>query len=156
MEVVLFLVCVSNSNGEGQILIGAETITTDGSGDATINKTLTVTVNTGQYLSALATDGNNSTSEFAACQIVDVATSVSSISKNTNTLVFPTITKEQVYIQSTQQFTYTLNDEQGKLMLQGTSNASTFVLNIASLNDGIYFLKTQNESSIQQHKIIKQ
>ncbi len=148
--------CDAMGNGEGQILIGTETITTDGSGDATINKTLTVTVNTGQYLSALATDGNNSTSEFAACQIVDVATSVSSISKNTNTLVFPTITKEQVYIQSTQQFTYTLHDEQGKLMLQGTSNASTFVLNIASLNDGIYFLKTQNESSIQQHKIIKQ
>ena len=148
--------CDPMGNGEGEILIGTETITTNGSGNATISKTISVKVNVGQYLSALATNANNSTSEFAACQIVDLATSVKTIANKAKVIVFPTITKDEVNIQSPETFIYSLYDGQGKLMMQGNSNTSNFMLNISSLDDGIYLLRTQNESAIQQHKIIKQ
>ncbi len=147
--------CDAIGNGEGQILIGSETISTNGSGNATINKTITVIVNPGQYLTALATDGNNSTSEFAACQLVDLSTSVNN-EVQSKTKVFPSIAKDEIYIQSNEMFTYSIRDEQGKLLQQGISSSSNLTLNINQYDDGIYFITVQNQSSIQQSKIIKQ
>jgi hypothetical protein len=51
--------------GEGKNLIGATTVRTDGSGNATLNLNLPVTVVSGQFITATATDPNGNTSEFS-------------------------------------------------------------------------------------------
>ncbi len=57
--------------GEGQTYLGFATITTDASGNATINSTLSTTVPTGQYITSTATDPNGNTSEFSFGAIVN-------------------------------------------------------------------------------------
>jgi hypothetical protein len=51
--------------GQGQTLLGTETVTTDGSGDATFSFSFTTPSTTGQFVSATATDPLGNTSEFA-------------------------------------------------------------------------------------------
>ena len=52
--------------GEGQTYLGFASVTTDGSGNATINATLSVSVVAGAFISATATNNtSNNTSEFA-------------------------------------------------------------------------------------------
>ena len=51
--------------GQGQTFLGFANVTTDPSGNATINATLTTPVAAGQFVSATATDPNNNTSEFS-------------------------------------------------------------------------------------------
>ena len=61
--------------GQGQTLLGTATVTTDGSGDATFTFSFTTQDTTGQFASAMATDPNGNTSEFA--QNVTVAAGAS-------------------------------------------------------------------------------
>lgn len=51
--------------GQGQTLIGQATVTTDGSGNATINATVPVAIGNGQFIAASATDPSGNTSEFS-------------------------------------------------------------------------------------------
>jgi hypothetical protein len=51
--------------GEGKQYLGTTTVTTNGSGDASFNVTLPVSVPVGSMLTATATDAGNNTSEFS-------------------------------------------------------------------------------------------
>jgi hypothetical protein len=62
-------VCDGSGNGEGQTFLGATAVTTDGSGNAVIDVTLTAPP-FGQVVTATATDPAGSTSEFSACVAV--------------------------------------------------------------------------------------
>jgi parallel beta-helix repeat protein len=59
--------CDGSGSGEGQTHIGSTNVTTDGSGNASFNVILNVTVPAGQRITSTATDGVNNTSEFSAC-----------------------------------------------------------------------------------------
>lgn len=64
--------CDGSGNGEGQTFIGFTNVITDGSGNATINVTLPVSVTPGSVVTATATDPGNNTSEFSACRVVQM------------------------------------------------------------------------------------
>ncbi|TAD88582.1 MAG: hypothetical protein EA000_06485 [Oscillatoriales cyanobacterium] len=51
--------------GEGEKFLGFQTVTTDGSGNATVEIKLPVAVPIGQFITATATDPKNNTSEFS-------------------------------------------------------------------------------------------
>lgn len=55
-----------SGNGEGAVYLGSDSVTTDGSGNATISAVLPLAVASGQLISATATDSSGNTSEFAA------------------------------------------------------------------------------------------
>ncbi len=55
-----------SGHGQGRIYLGASNVTTDGSGNATINATLSKSVPAGDWVSATATAANGDTSEFSA------------------------------------------------------------------------------------------
>ena len=59
--------CDGSGNGEGKVLIGTETITTNSSGNATISAQFNAVVSVGSSITCLATDDMNNTSEFSAC-----------------------------------------------------------------------------------------
>ena len=61
--------CDSSGHGEGQVYLGAEQVTTDGSGDVSFSVTLPAAVTDGWAVSATATDPDGNTSEFSACTI---------------------------------------------------------------------------------------
>ena len=81
----------SSGYGEGQVFLGAASVTTNGSGDATINALLTgVTVSAGHFVSATATvdlGGSNygSTSEFS--QVLATSPNTAPTFSTTNGLV---------------------------------------------------------------------
>ena len=56
--------CDASGNGEGATFLGSTSVTTDGSGNATIPL---FTAAAGQFVTATATDSSNNTSEFSAC-----------------------------------------------------------------------------------------
>lgn len=64
--------CDPTGNGEGKELIGTQTITTNGSGNATINVQFNFAVNEGSFITALATDASNNTSEFSVCKMIEI------------------------------------------------------------------------------------
>ncbi len=59
--------CDDSGYGEGQIFIGATTITTDTNGEGVFRVELMSDIVVGQYVTATATDADNNTSEFSAC-----------------------------------------------------------------------------------------
>jgi uncharacterized repeat protein (TIGR01451 family) len=59
--------CDASGNGEGQLFLGSTSVTTNASGNATINATLAGSAVTGQTVTATATSAQGSTSEFSAC-----------------------------------------------------------------------------------------
>lgn len=59
--------CDGSGSGEGQTHLGSTNVTTDGSGNASFNVTLNVSVPDGHRITSTATDGVNNTSEFSAC-----------------------------------------------------------------------------------------
>jgi titin len=63
--------CDPSGYGEGEIYLGANTVTTDGSGDASFTATLLGSVPEGYYATATATDPDGNTSEFSACSIIE-------------------------------------------------------------------------------------
>jgi uncharacterized repeat protein (TIGR01451 family) len=66
-------VCDPSGSGEGANFIGSTNVTTDGSGNASINVTFPTIIPTGQFITATATDPLNNTSEFSACVAVNSA-----------------------------------------------------------------------------------
>ncbi len=60
--------------GEGEVFLGSQTVTTDASGNATINAVITAAVTAGQFITATATDPSNNTSEFSAAIATGVTT----------------------------------------------------------------------------------
>ena len=56
----------ASGNGEGAQLLGTTSVSTNNSGDATINVTFPVALGTGRIVTATATDPNGNTSEFSA------------------------------------------------------------------------------------------
>jgi CSLREA domain-containing protein len=60
--------CDASGNGEGQTLLGAvDPITTDVSGNVSINVNLLVALSGTKFITATATDSSNNTSEFSSC-----------------------------------------------------------------------------------------
>jgi Tol biopolymer transport system component len=62
--------CDSSGNGEGETFLGSTSVTTDASGNASINTTLAAAATVGHAATATATDPNGNTSEFSACRVV--------------------------------------------------------------------------------------
>jgi hypothetical protein len=60
-------VCNPSGYGEGQTFLGSALVTTDPSGAATFTVTLSVAVDTGQFVASTATDPDGDTSGFSAC-----------------------------------------------------------------------------------------
>jgi hypothetical protein len=65
-----------SGNGEGALFFGTTPVTTNGNGDATINVTLPVPLETGRVITATASDPNGNTSEFSAGDITSAAGAV--------------------------------------------------------------------------------
>ncbi|MBI3653397.1 MAG: HYR domain-containing protein [Acidobacteria bacterium] len=65
--------CDVSGNGEGQVFLGAINVATDVAGNANIAASLPAAVPVGQVVTATATDGAGSTSEFSACVTVVMA-----------------------------------------------------------------------------------
>ncbi len=59
--------CDGSGHGEGQSLLGSTVLTTDAAGNGSVAAELPVTVLTGRYLAATATDPLGNTSEFGPC-----------------------------------------------------------------------------------------
>lgn len=55
------------THGEGAVFIGSTDVTTSGTGDASFSVTLSASVTQGSFVTALARDGSDNTSEFSAC-----------------------------------------------------------------------------------------
>ena len=55
-----------SGNGEGAVYLGSDSVTTDGSGNATVNTVLGVAVTSGHVVTATATDPLSNSSEFSA------------------------------------------------------------------------------------------
>jgi hypothetical protein len=62
--------CDSSGFGEGAEFLGAASVTTDASGNATFNATLPVGSQAGHVITATATSAQGDTSEFAACVVI--------------------------------------------------------------------------------------
>ncbi len=60
--------CDPSGNGEGQINFGSTSVTTDGSGNATISVGFSLPTALGQFITATATDPAGNTSEFSPCR----------------------------------------------------------------------------------------
>src|SRR6185437_11480073 len=103
---------------EGQTLLGFVNVTTNASGNATINASFAATVASGQTITATATDANNNTSEFSLpIPAANLAPTVSGIS--------PTATPEGVGATLTVNGT---NFASGSVVkLNGVALATTFV-----------------------------
>ncbi len=69
--------CNHSGNGEGKMLIGTQIITTNSSGNATINISFSAVIPVGSSITCLATDNLNSTSEFSECLLTQAATAPS-------------------------------------------------------------------------------
>jgi uncharacterized repeat protein (TIGR01451 family) len=63
--------CNISGFGEGQLLLGTHSLTTDATGKATFVAQLTgISVTNGSFITATASDPNNNTSEFSACLLI--------------------------------------------------------------------------------------
>ncbi len=62
--------CDASGNGEGRSFIGSTSVTTNASGNKTFSAAFTTTAPVGDWVTATATDPDNNTSEFSACEQV--------------------------------------------------------------------------------------
>ncbi|MBI4747502.1 MAG: DUF11 domain-containing protein [Acidobacteria bacterium] len=104
--------CDSSGNGEGQVLLSSMVMTTNGSGNATINVTLAMATTLGETITATATDQTSQdTSEFSACRTV--------------TLAPPTLTKsftpDTILVGQTSVLTFTITNPNSNSGLSGIS-----------------------------------
>jgi len=65
-----------SGNGEGAQFFGTSSVSTDGNGDATFNRTFPIGLTPGRVITATATDPNGNTSEFSAADGTGAAGSV--------------------------------------------------------------------------------
>lgn len=80
------IACDGSGNGEGKQLLGTTTLTTDNSGNASINTQFSSAVPAGNYITALATDASGNTSEFSAC--IQAQNGLTPTITNNNALTF--------------------------------------------------------------------
>jgi len=66
--------CDPSGNGEGQTYLGFTTLNIDDTGVAAFSTSLLTAANVGDFVTATATDGNGSTSEFSVCRVVTAPT----------------------------------------------------------------------------------
>jgi CSLREA domain-containing protein len=59
--------CDASGNGEGELYLGAESVTTDGGGDVAFSSSVPTSIPSGWVVTATATNPAGSTSEFSAC-----------------------------------------------------------------------------------------
>ncbi len=59
--------CDPSGHGEGGTFLGADTVATDGTGNATFAAAVTTAAGLGSFVTATATDPDGNTSEFSAC-----------------------------------------------------------------------------------------
>ncbi len=64
--------CDASGFGEGQVLLGSTSVTTDANGNATFNVTLPVPLAANQFVTATAIDAAGNTSEFSPCIVSSV------------------------------------------------------------------------------------
>lgn len=62
--------CDSSGSGEAETFIGSTPINTDANGNASFNATFPLTIPSGEFITATATDSLGNTSEFSACRVV--------------------------------------------------------------------------------------
>jgi len=62
--------CDASGYGEGVVYLGATQLSTDSNGHAPFSAVLPVTTTAGHFITALAIDPSNNTSEFSACRVV--------------------------------------------------------------------------------------
>ena len=148
--------CNQSGNGEGKVLIGTQTLTTNSSGNATINVSFSAVVVVGSSITCLATDDLNSTSEFSECVLTQAASapSIPTISAsgaltfcqgNTVTLTSTAATSylwstgattQSIVVSSTGSYSVTVYNAQGLLAI---SNATSVTVNslptVAAGND---------------------
>lgn len=62
--------CDSSGSGEAETFIGSTPINTDANGDVSFNATFPLTIPSGEFITATATDNLGNTSEFSACRVV--------------------------------------------------------------------------------------
>ncbi|MBZ0282447.1 MAG: CSLREA domain-containing protein [Anaerolineae bacterium] len=82
--------CDPSGYGEGETYLGTTNVTTDAVGNSSFVLELPVDVPVGFFLTALATDASNSTSEFSPCQLV-AAAPIESPQLNYYTTAAPTL-----------------------------------------------------------------
>jgi CSLREA domain-containing protein len=66
--------CDPSGNGEGQTYLGFTTLNIDDTGVGAFSTSLLTAANVGDFVTATATDGNGSTSEFSVCRVVTAPT----------------------------------------------------------------------------------
>ena len=74
--------CDSSGSGEGQLLLGAVSLTTDGLGASSFSTSLPVAIGLTQVATATATDASNNTSAFSLCHVVATSTTIALMSSN--------------------------------------------------------------------------
>jgi hypothetical protein len=67
-------ICDSSGSGEGQLLLGSTSLTTDSLGAGSFNTSLPVAIGLTQVATATATDANNNTSAFSLCHVAATLT----------------------------------------------------------------------------------
>ena len=147
--------CDASGNGEGEVLIGSENVTTNASGNGTLAGSFSVVVPVGAFVSALATDANNNTSEFSVCQEVEVLTNTVEVN-SLHIKVYPKLASEFITVTSDELCNYTLSDEQGKIVKTGKTDNQKSILDVSDLNPGIYFITLNGISYVETQKIVKQ
>src|SRR5262249_22311044 len=68
--------CDPAGNGEGGLFFSTKTVTTDSNGNATIDATFPIPLQSGRVITATATDSVGNTSEFSPCNSSDAAGTV--------------------------------------------------------------------------------
>ncbi len=146
--------CDENENGEGKIYLGLDYVTTNSLGIGNINSNLKKNVEPGNQISALATDASNNTSEFSTCVVVDLLTSSSYI-QSEQVKVYPTFTSDFVHVITNEDCTYTILDQNGKIVKQENAINSKKTIDIQHLSPGVYYLKINGKNNLTCKKIIK-
>ena len=62
--------CDSSGSGEAETFLGSTTVNTDAAGNVSFNSSFPISIPSGQFITATATDSFGNTSEFAACRVV--------------------------------------------------------------------------------------
>lgn len=92
LEFFSIAVC-DGTNGEGQTYLGSTNVTTNGSGDASINVTFAVSTTTGHFVAATATRNTTplDTSEFSGCQQISATPTALELEYFTGQYVAPNV-----------------------------------------------------------------
>jgi hypothetical protein len=150
--------CDASGHGEAENLIGTTTVLTNEEGNASLMLTFeNVVIPEGAFVTSLATDENNSTSEFSVCieSEIDITTPVSQIN-DFFVKIYPTITTESFTIHTQELVNFDIIDINGKIVNSAKTTSNLFRVDIQNITKGIYIVKLIGENTIYHQKIIKQ